>query len=222
MLWKAKPAQGVLTEAVNAFLEDLVNCLAASRSNPKTAAMATRIAAAAKAKSRNGEAAPSRLPLCASFSMSISRARSHPGLDRLGADLLKIEPLLNWSARPAVGTFHRGRWPDGYINAVIVGEAGIEDRGAIKIGVSLMAPHVQTPDRYQPPEGMYLAMTAGRYKQGNSSWVDLGVGETFYNEPNAKHALASNEEPFLVLWALWDFVFERYPIAAMTGHYRFF
>jgi len=222
MLWKRKAASGALTEAVSAFLGNLANLLAASRSNPKTAAMATRIAAAAKAKSRKGEAAPSQLPLCASFPMLIANAYSHPGLDRLSSDLLVIEPLLNWSCRPAAGTFHRGRWPDGHINAVIVGEAGIEDRGAIKIGVSLMAPHVQTPDYYKPPEGMYLAMTAGRYKQGKSSWVDLGVGETFYNEPNAKHALASDEEPFLVLWALWDFVFERYPIAAMTGHHRFF
>jgi quercetin dioxygenase-like cupin family protein len=114
-----------------------------------------------------------------------------------------MEPSLLWSRRPAGGPFASDNWPDGHANATIVGTEGLEHREDVVIGVSLLAPHVRYPDHNHSPEEVYLILSPGRFRHGESDWFEPGIGGTFYNEPNIVHAMASGEDPLLALWYLW-------------------
>jgi hypothetical protein len=66
-----------------------------------------------------------------------------------------------------------------------------------------MAPHVRYPDHNHPPEEVYLVLSPGWFQHGDSSWSEPGIGGTFHNVPNIKHAMASGDAPLLALWCLW-------------------
>ncbi len=93
-------------------------------------------------------------------------------------------------------------WADGHANAAIIGPGGIEERGDIAIGASLMAPNVRYPDHDHAPEEIYLLMTPGRMQHGDSGWLSPGPGGTLHNEPGIRHAMESTDTPFLAFWCL--------------------
>jgi len=190
---------------VGAFLANLAQVLAASSAEEPVRAMAVRIRSAAERAGERGNARPSRLPVCSNLASAISAAAAtSPGIARLADSFAAIEPFLNWARRPAGGPFASDNWLKGHANATIVGANGLESRGALQVGASLMAPEVRYPDHSHQPEEVYLALSPGWFKHGTSSWVEPGIGGTFHNVPNIQHAMASDGAPFLAIWCLWD------------------
>ena len=41
-----------------------------------------------------------------------------------------------------------------------------------------------------------------RFQHGDSGWFEPGIGGSFYNTPNIKHAMASGEKPLFAIWCL--------------------
>ncbi len=80
---------------------------------------------------------------------------------------------------------------------------GLEPRGDVRIGVSLMAPDLQYPDHHHPPEEIYLALRKGEWRQEEGPWHEPGLGGLVFNPSNIVHAMWSTDTPLLALWCLW-------------------
>ena len=113
-----------------------------------------------------------------------------------------IEPELCWQRRPGAENVP-GNFADGHTNATIVGDGGLEVRGDVRIGVSLLAPHVTYPDHRHPPEELYAVLSPGSWRQDAKPWHEPGLGGVVYNHPNVVHAMRSTEAPLLAVWCLW-------------------
>jgi hypothetical protein len=117
----------------------------------------------------------------------------------LAAAFRAIEPAFPWaeshraSAAPLAET---------YAGALVVGPGGAVESDKVQIGVSLMAPEITFPDHQHPPEEVYIALSAGAWRQNADPWVEPGIGGLIYNPPNIAHAMRSGKEPFLAIWCL--------------------
>ncbi len=113
----------------------------------------------------------------------------------------ELEPSLTWAQRR--GAESDPEFAAGHSNATISGPTGIEKRGDVWIGVSLMAPGTRYPDHQHPPEEVYLVLSPGEWRRGGGAWFEPGVGGIVYNPPNIVHAMRSKAAPLLALWCLW-------------------
>ena len=152
-----------------------------------------------------GSVVARRLPVCEHLDDALARARAaSPSIARVANAFAALEPALRWWPRPTGGPFASDTWPDGHANATIVGPGGLEYREDSSVGVSLLAPHVRYPDHNHSPEEVYLVLSPGRFRNDDSDWIEPGIGGTFHNAPNIKHAMASIEAPLLAIWCLWN------------------
>lgn len=134
---------------------------------------------------------------------ALETAASSPGrVAALGDALAAIEPQLCWQRRPGAENVP-GNFADGHANATIVGDGGLEVRGDVRIGVSLLAPHVTYPDHRHPPEELYAVLSPGSWRQDAKPWHEPGLGGVVYNHPNVVHAMRSTDAPLLAVWCLW-------------------
>jgi len=124
-----------------------------------------------------------------------------PSLQRVGQALAALEPLMPWSQRRYDGP-DAARFAAGHANALIIGSGGMEDREDIRVGVSLMAPHVRYPDHSHPPDELYLVLSEGEWRRAEGDWFRPGVGGTVRNPPGIVHAMRSGPAPLLAVWAL--------------------
>jgi quercetin dioxygenase-like cupin family protein len=133
---------------------------------------------------------------------SAAICRRHCPVGELADAFAAIEPQLNWTIR--AGTKAQGeQFLNGHANATITGADGLEIRPDVRIGVSLMAPHLQYPDHHHPPEEIYVVLSGGEWRQGSDPWHEPGSGGLVYNPPDIVHAMRSAELPLLALWFLW-------------------
>lgn len=143
-----------------------------------------------------------RLPVCARLEEALAvAAAAGPSLRRMVDAFRALEPSLAWRRRSFDETASPNFY-DGHANTMIVGPGGHEERGDVWLGATLMAPDVRYPDHAHAPEEVYLVLSAGEFKQGNSRWFSPGVGGSFYNKPCIRHAMRSLDRPFLAFWAL--------------------
>ncbi len=134
---------------------------------------------------------------------ALKAAEASPGPAAALADAFgAIEPQLCWQRRPGAENVP-GNFADGHTNATIVGDGGLEVRGDVRIGVSLLAPHVTYPDHRHPPEELYAVLSPGSWRQDAKPWHEPGPGGVVYNHPNVVHAMRSTEVPLLAVWCLW-------------------
>lgn len=144
-----------------------------------------------------------RLPVCDWLSDAVSVKTVQPAVSRFIDLFQTIEPRLEWVRRRKHDGTASENFDDGHANAMIVGPGGIEEREDLWLGVTLMAPNVRYPDHFHEPEETYLVLSDGEFRQGEGDWFAPGVGGTFYNPPNIKHAMRSGERPLLTFWALF-------------------
>ena len=85
---------------------------------------------------------------------------------------------------------------------MIVGPDGYESRDDVWVGASLLAPDVRYPDHHHAPEEVYLVLSQGRFRQSEDEWFEPGIGGSFYNTPNLRHAMASGSTPLFAIWCL--------------------
>lgn len=119
----------------------------------------------------------------------------------LAADFARIEPRFAWKRR-----FDRKsedpHFLDNHANATIVGEDGLEQSDRVRMGVSLLAPNTFYPDHRHPPEEVYIALSAGSWRQNDGPWRSPGPGGLIYNPPDIVHAMQAGDTPLLAIWTL--------------------
>lgn len=186
-----------------AFLAALDGAFAAATLGEQSAAAMERIREALEVPGEQGEPEAERRAVCDYLDEALAAASAaSPQLARLVGAFGALEPSLAWKARIAGGPSASDSWPEGHANVMVVGPGGLEERSDLMIGASLMAPHVRYPDHNHGPEEVYLVLTRGRFQHGESDWFEPGAGGTLYNEPNIRHAMASDDEPLLAFWCL--------------------
>jgi quercetin dioxygenase-like cupin family protein len=170
--------------------------------DPRAQASLRRIFAALRTPGAPG-AAPARLPVCDLLPAAAEPGRfADPALRRLAAAILRLDPLLAWRRRPGAAPNASADFASGHANAMIAGPGGLEERGDVWLGLSLLAPHVRYPDHDHPPEETYLVLGPGAFSQGGGPWFEPGRGGSFHNPPGILHAMRAGEAPLLALWAL--------------------
>ena len=147
--------------------------------------------------------APARLPACAYLDKALDNTRqSSASLARIADAFAALEPNLTWTRRASSDHTASTNFVDGHANAMIVGPRGYELREDVWVGVSLLAPNVRYPDHHHAPEEVYLVLSQGKFRQGEAEWFEPGIGGSFYNTPNIKHAMASGATPLFAVWCL--------------------
>ncbi|MFZ5672436.1 MAG: dimethylsulfonioproprionate lyase family protein [Pseudomonadota bacterium] len=147
-----------------------------------------------------GQNTPLRLPACVHLAPALANAR--PTHAALVESFAALEPHLTWTKRAQSHPSANANFLDGHANALIVGPGGYEERDDAWIGVSLLAPDVRYPDHNHPPEETYIALSEGKFQHGDEEWHEPGIGGTFYNTPDIRHAMASGDKPFFAIWCL--------------------
>ena len=143
-----------------------------------------------------------RLPVCDYLNAALAVEMPYQPLERLIERFRAIEPQLEWRRRPTFDATASENFIDGHANAMIIGPGGLEERKDLWLGVTVMAPHVRYPDHDHAPEEVYLVLSQGEFRQSQGDWFSPGIGGSFYNTPQIKHAMRSLETPLLAFWAL--------------------
>jgi len=133
-----------------------------------------------------------RLPVCERLlDAALAIHTNEPSLKALVARFKAIEPMLEWTSRPTHDRSASDNFSTSHANAMIVGPGGLEERRDLWLGVSLLAPHVRYPDHNHAPEETYLVLSEGEFRQADNEWFSPGLGGSFYNPPDIKHAMRS-------------------------------
>ncbi|MBH3362900.1 hypothetical protein I5Q29_07745 [Pseudomonas sp. URMO17WK12:I11] len=67
----------------------------------------------------------------------------------------------------------------GHVNAMIYGPTGLVLSEKLRVGVSLLAPFVRHSDHRHRAKEMYLVVSEGEFRQGESEWVLLAIGALY-------------------------------------------
>lgn len=152
-----------------------------------------------------GVIAPGKLappPAYRHLPSALERARAAPGIASLAEAFGTLEPELRWRRRPG-SEAHGETFHDGHANADVVGPMGLERRGDVLIGASLVAPGVRYVDHRHPPEEVYIVMSEGEWYREGRGWHVPGAGGIVYNPPGVVHAMRAGPRALLALWLLW-------------------
>jgi quercetin dioxygenase-like cupin family protein len=165
---------------------------------------ADRMFTALQTPSTQGERpGAARLPVCRHLVTALEDVGREPSPVRALADAFAvIERQLEWKVRSGAEA-HGEPFLNGHANATIIGSEGLEIRGDVRIGVSLLAPQTRYPDHRHPPEEIYVVLSDGQWRQAGDPWHEPGIGGLVYNPPNVVHAMRSAEMPLLAVWFLW-------------------
>lgn len=152
-----------------------------------------------------GVIAPGKLappPAYRHLPSALERARAAPETASLAEAFGALEPALRWRRRPG-SEAHGETFHDGHANADVVGPMGLEQRGDVLIGASLVAPGVRYVDHRHPPEEVYIVMSEGEWYREDRGWHVPGAGGIVYNPPGVVHAMRAGPRALLALWLLW-------------------
>ncbi|MBV2143586.1 dimethylsulfoniopropionate lyase [Falsochrobactrum sp. TDYN1] len=143
-----------------------------------------------------------QLPVCQYLDAAMAVDLQEPSLRRLVESFRAIAPRLDWRRRVDTAGTASGNYVDGHGNAMVLGPGGIEARNDLWIGATLLAPNVRYPDHDHAPEETYLVLSHSEFRQGDDDWFAPGIGGSFYNIPDIKHAMRSLDTPLFAFWAL--------------------
>ena len=143
-----------------------------------------------------------QLPVLDLLPKAIQTASSGPPyVKELVWSLMPILPKLQWYKR--LGDYP-ANFMQGHANAFIIGQKGLEKRGDVTVGITLVAPSLQYPDHSHPPEEIYIVLSDGGWRQGKGSWNSPGLGDLVYNPGNITHSMRASSNPLLAVWCLWS------------------
>jgi len=126
-------------------------------------------------------------------------------LQEFVAHFIAVEPAIKWQRREKLDmNTASANIVDSHANGMIFGPNGVEERSDVWLGLTLLAPHTRYPDHNHPPAEVYLNLSAGEFRHGDSGWFAPGMGGSFYNVPFTIHAMRSNEAPLFAFWLLYN------------------
>lgn len=136
-----------------------------------------------------------QMPVCRHLPAALAAMRPD-----LAAAFGALEPELAWQARTAPDA--APGFAEGHANARLLGPHGLERRGGLVAGFSLVAPGVSYPDHHHPPEEIYLVLSGGAWWQAGGAWHEPGPGGIVHNPPGILHAMRGTDVPLLAIWML--------------------
>ncbi len=138
---------------------------------------------------------PRRLPVCRFLDAAC--AETQPDL---AAAFQALAPELSWKTR-AMANGGPG-FAEGHASARVLDPNGLEQRGGLVAGFSLVAPGVTYPEHDHPPEEIYLVLSGGEWWQAGGAWHAPGPGGIVHNPPGIQHAMRGTSVPLLAIWFL--------------------
>jgi hypothetical protein len=118
-----------------------------------------RIAGAPATPAPRRDRPGSRLPVRAHLEAALAVETDSAALRRVIDSFRAIESDLEWVRRMSFDESASANFVDGHANAMILGQAGLENRRDVWFGVSLLAPHVRYTDHSHAPEETYLVLS---------------------------------------------------------------
>src|SRR5262245_44631037 len=189
---------------LQAFLTSLADALAIAVLSEEAEAVVGKIYVALGTPHPAGQRPGRQMPVCEYLSEALVTARSHSEpIARLANSFSELRPLLFWAPRGASGPFASDNWLEGHANATIVGPHGLETRNDLQIGWSLPAPQVPYLHHTLATQDVYIVVSPANFQHGSSTCFEPGIGDTLYNQPHLKHAMAPGDTPLLAIWCLW-------------------
>jgi quercetin dioxygenase-like cupin family protein len=138
---------------------------------------------------------PQRLPVCAHLAAAYAETRPD-----LAEAFAALEPELVWKKRAFPDA--PAAFAEGHASARILGPDGLEQRGGLVAGFSLVAPGITYPEHDHPPEEIYLVLSGGEWWQAGGAWHAPGPGGIVHNPPGIRHAMRGTSVPLLAIWFL--------------------
>lgn len=178
-------------EALDRFLS-LAGAAVAARAEGAGKSAARRVAALLEAAPEPAaRPAAARQPACAHLPAAL--AATPPGLREA---FRTLEPHLAWRAsdRAGLSTLYAG--------APVLGPGGLQQRGGVVAGISLLAAGATYPEHDHPPEEIYLALSGGEWWNSAMPWHAPGPGGLVHNPPGILHAMRGTDVPLLAIWFL--------------------
>ncbi len=197
VIMRAQPLQSLL-DAAEAAVRDGNASMPSAR--PMAAMVFERLRAAQGALQRP---VPTTPPACTHLPAALANARAASPAIRQLADAIDTLALdLAWYRRQPADGDPPG-FPHNHANAVLIGDAGLEQRSDVRIGISLLAPATTYPNHRHPPEEVYIVLSPGQWRQDDRPWLLRASGDLVHNPPCIWHAMQADQEPLLALWMLW-------------------
>jgi|GEM_PF-1495885 len=148
-------------------------------------------------------AAAQTLPVVENLDTALANAHAVGGdAARIAAAFAPLADRIPWRRRPGSET-GPADFAAGHASAHIFGPEGIERRGDVTIGASLLAPNVVYPDHRHPPEEIYVVLSEGDWRREGEDWRRPGPGGLVHHTPNIVHAMRSGAAPLFAIWMLW-------------------
>ena len=138
---------------------------------------------------------PQRLAVCGHLSAACAEMRPD-----LAAAFQALEPQLSWQTR--VMSNGSTGFAEGHAGSRVLDRTGLEQRGGLVAGFSLVAPGVTYPEHDHPPEEIYLVLSGGEWWQEGGVWHAPGPGGIVHNPPGIHHAMRGTSVPLLAIWFL--------------------
>ena len=138
---------------------------------------------------------PHRLPVCDLLDTAYTHMRPD-----LASAFKALEPQLAWRVR--VLPNGSPGFAEGHASARVLDPTGLERRGGLVSGFSLVAPGVTYPEHDHPPEEIYLVLSGGEWWQDGGAWHAPGPGGIVHNPPGIRHAMRGTDVPLLAIWFL--------------------
>jgi quercetin dioxygenase-like cupin family protein len=138
---------------------------------------------------------PQRLEVCRYLAAACTEMRPD-----LAAAFTALEPALAWRTRTMPNA--SSEFAEGHASARLLDHTGLEQRGGLVSGFSLVAPGITYPEHNHPPEEIYLVLSAGEWWQAGRGWHAYGPGGIVHNPPNIRHAMRGTAVPLLAIWFL--------------------
>jgi len=180
---------------IDRFL-DLVGAEVLAATTAHTRSAGSRVAALlAEAPAPAETSPPQRLQVCRHLGSACAEMRPN-----LAAAFKALEPALAWRTRTLPNA--SSDFADGHASARVLDHTGLERRGGLVSGFSLVAPGITYPEHNHPPEEIYLVMSAGEWWQAGAGWRAYGSGGIVHNPPNIQHAMRAANVPLLAIWFL--------------------
>lgn len=125
--------------------------------------------------------------------------RARPALTDFAAHLGQLAPDLVWRPGPG-GPFASMNYPQNNLHAIITGRGGLEARGDLTLGLTLLGPYCRFPDFVQRHARMFLMLSYGEMRFGDDQWFNGMPGSILYNAAETILAMRCTSDPMFVLW----------------------
>lgn len=143
------------------------------------------------------------LPACAHIRDAVGKVAETAQQDLIDVarGLNDLTPMLRWMRRAGLRNVVPD-FDDRHANGLVVGAGGLIESSEITIGATVMAPGTTYTDHSHPPEEVYLVLSSGEWRHGDTSWWQPGVGGFVHNEPGIVHAMRADTNPLFAVWLL--------------------